>query len=570
MQPVINESFFSLAAFLQALALSLQTEGCTSSAALEEGIATSTVPPESTAIEVETTSDPLSAEVSEDDEDDQDQMVAVDSTCREDVEDIEDLEDDEDVDGTQDHEGDEAEGGGVGGGAALGHVALTRKWRPPNLRVLSMHVSLSKISVRLPMDCKEASVNETQTLLEILDLNITLDGFLRLPLAERRCLDRLRGGSTTQIAEIAETAAVAGFSGSCLLTWCSLQLVVLDSARHPLIQARPLHLRLCCTKRAPSCCPELHADVCIQSVELFPQPLVFVAVAGLQNLVVAVNQARDAAGHVFPSTTSSPPVRESTNLPRFHVELVIRDARIRLTPAPSLSLSLLLPSLRAVAGEATDGLLPLPPPNGGVAGISGTATLRSDADWHVYGCLGTCSNEAESKSLANWETLVTERQWSEGLQEAVAKKRLLLRRNEFLRLSASKLKAFEQTQLQDRIAEEQHALSLTAIAKATDDRFYDLLAGLSEGFEAFEAELQAQLEELRVELRALDEFRRKDEVELRDCEREASTGLTTALQDLREHELQQQLEEEKRASEALQQLVATQDLIIQGLTTGGI
>lgn len=129
---------------------------------------------------------------------------------------------------------------------------------------------------------------------------------------------------------------------------------------------------------------------------------------------------------------------------------------------------------------------------------------------------------------------------------------------------------FEQTQLQDRIAEEQHALSLTAIAKATDDRFYDLLAGLSEGFEAFEAELQAQLEELRVELRALDELRRKDEVELRDCEREASTGLTTALQDQREHELQQQLEEEKRASEALQQLVATQDLIIQGLTTGGI
>ncbi|CAE7641402.1 par-1 [Symbiodinium sp. CCMP2456] len=404
----------------QALALSLQTEACTSSAALEEGIATSTLPPESTAIEVEITSDPLSAGVSEDEDDDQEQM---------------------------DHEGDEAEAaedGGVGGGA-LGHLALTRKW--------------------LPMGCKEASVNETQTLLEILDLNITLEGFLRLPLAEKRCLDRLRGGSTMQIAEIA---------------------------------------------------------------------------------------ARDAAGHVFPNTTSSPPVSESTNLPRFYVELVIRDVRIRLTPAPSLSLSLLLPSLRAVAGEATDGLLPLPlPPNGGIAGISGTAILRSDPDWHVYGCLGTCSHEAESKSLANWETLVTERQWSEGLQEAtVTSKRLLLRRNEFLRLSASKLRAFEQTQLQDKIAEEQHAISLTTIAKARDDRFHDLLAGLSESFEGFEAELQAQLDGLRVELRALDELRRKDEVELRDSEREASTGLTTALQDLREHELQQQLEEEKRASEA--------------------
>ena len=107
-------------------------------------------------------------------------------------------------------------------------------------------------------------------------------------------------------------------------------------------------------------------------------------------------------------------------------------------------------------------------------------------------------------------------------------------------------------------------------AKAKDDRSYDLLAH-SEGFEAELQELQAQLEGLRNELRALDELRRKDEGELRDSEREASTRLMiTALQHLQnhEHELQQQLEKEKRASEALQQLVATQDLIIQALTAG--
>eukprot|EP00439_Symbiodinium_sp_Y106_P048756 s2363_g6.t1 len=558
----------------QALALSLQTEACTSSATSEEGIATSTIQLEPSGIDVETTSDHLSAGASEtDDDDEQERMVAVDSACPEDVEDADDLEDfDEAADGAQDHE--DEDGGGVGGGAgsaALGHLALTRKWRPPNLRVLSTHVSLRKISVRLPI-CSKACA-ETQALLEILDLNITLEGFLRLPLAERRCLERLRGASTMQTVAIADNAAIAGFSGSCLLTLCSLQLVVIDSARHPLIQARPIHLRLCCTKRAPSSCPELNSGVCVQGVEIFPQPLVFVALAELQTLVASVIQTRDAVEHL-PDATSSPTVAESMNLqPRFHVEIVIRDVRIRLTPSPSLSLSLLLPSLRAVAGDATEqGLLPLPLPHSSGIGVgaAGTAIQNSDSDWHVYGCLGTSSNEAESKSLANWETLVTERQWSEGLQEATTSKRLLLRRNEFLRLSASKLKAFEQTQLQDKIAEEQHAISLTTIAKAKDDRFYDLLAH-SEGFEAELQELQAQLEGLRNELRALDELRRKDEGELRDSEREASTRLMiTALQHLQnhEHELQQQLEEEKRASEALQQLVATQDLIIQALTAG--
>ena len=535
----------------------------------------------------------------------------------EDVEDVE--EEDEDIEetetGTQDLEDVCHGSGGSFGDAGLGpmsHLSMGHKWRPPNLRILSLQIAFRSISVTLPDGhelhalSNEVGTHGRRVLLEMVDLNLTMEGLMQLPKAERLCLQRLGIGDSSDSSKQDVDQEASSFSGSCGLTLCSLELVLLEKERTPLVRVRPLQaaswvltarLRADSAPNGPStnhqCRARGRAEVCIHGLELLPQP---VALESLGTLLLTFHQAQEAVAAVPPCESHKHPAGTDTQAhtlaptalvapPDIHVDVVLRNTMIDLTllaPPPLRPLRLIIPSVRACLGESLP-ILPL----AAVHALHALPQLPQwhampssgdgpDPDWHVYSCLCTRSGRSdeapESKSLeGNWELLVTERQWLEG-EECVEEpseqrlQRLLLPRDEFLRLSASKLKAFEQMQLQDGIAEEQHAQSTATIAKEKANRLPELLEAF--GAPDFEVELEAQLEALRVELRALDELRRGDEADLRDCEREASARLATAggSKRLQEQVLRQQLEEEKQISATLQQVITMQEAIIRDLS----
>ena len=558
--------------------------------------------------------DPPSAEVACYECDCNDDLVAHEAnlTYREEVEDVDDVEDAEDGEDAEDYEdGEEVEDdtdctqafgaalpspGGSSADAGTGHLSMISRWRPLNLRVLSLHILLKCVSLELPLDIHECSRSAESSegqrlLLEVRNLHLTLEGLTKLPRAERRCLERL-GLLQASIGseDTVEGPGLPGFSGSCVLTLCSLELAFLNSAKHSFIQVQPLQaaswvitLKLDAIRlpTAVGSCASgaVRASVCVHGLQFFPQPA---ALEAFGSVLTTLKEAADAYEAVSPSPSKTNSMLSHEQGLTLSADVALCNTLVDLTllaPLPLRPFRLILPRLEIASAATGCGFLECPPqptiPSWHTIPMTGEGP---DPDWHVYGCLCECGrrDEAESTCLASWELLVTERQWFENGGRAPALERSLLRQDELLRLSASKLRALEHMQRQDKVAEQQHAQSAFTIEKEREKRFPKVLEIFEEKApEAFEAELQAELEALRQELRALDQLRREEEAALRKQEREASHSLAKARcgscgapgspSASREQELRQRLEEERKVSATLRQLVASQDAVIQQL-----
>ena len=539
--------------------------------------------------DVDDPQDPEDHERVQDAEDVEDVEDADDADDAEDAEEAEDEDEDAEIALDQDGAAHSSEQG-IGEGCSS-HLAMG-KWRLPNLRVLNLHVAFNKISVILPADTKECK----EVILEMLNLNLTLEGLMQLPVPERLCLKKL---GVLKCSEAHEIVEAPGMSGSCAVTLCSFELFLVQEDRHSLVRLCPQALWAASLRLVGEKAPvSLNAEACVHGLELCPYPA---ALESLGCVLTIFQEASEALESVFmPDYSDALPKSECTDMDCLslssqavlHLDLVLRDVVVDLSlmaPVPLRPLRLVLPRVeaRVVGSLPSPGSHPdqpirschLHPPHPPPWHVSSLAKgAKADPDWHVYGCLCGRCDEAESRSISSWELLVTERQWQsikpdhhDHSARPPDSRRVLLRQTEILRLSASKLQAFEQMQLQDKLAEEQHARSTASVIREKVHRFPEMVELFEGNPEIFESELEAQLENLRVELRALDVTRREDEQEMRNREREASSRLATAragAREQREQELQQQLEEEQRISAALRKLVAAQEAILKEFSEG--
>ncbi|CAJ1398506.1 unnamed protein product [Effrenium voratum] len=483
---------------------------------------------------------------------------------------------------------------------------------PMGLRFLCMNVSIGKLNLNLSIKdradgfCLEAS-----------GLSMSSETFVHLLTAEVPCLQRLG------ILPDGHQASAVSHSTSCCVTICSAELHLLgrdgkdgkDGKERPqlLLGKRTLKAPWMLTARLAAesqtlgvgsdtrleadALHELTLEGCLHGVKVCPELCLDVLQPTLEMLRELLATAREVQ-----------PASHNGAQHHFHpvISLSFRDTVIDLSsvsPHPLKPLRVIIPSLNINVAEMGS-FKPPPVPQW----HSSPTDIDSASDAHHYTCL--CSTE-DLKRSHTWEVLVTERQWqttcSRGDREYEIKahgehpdhsehvlvpsehlgEHLLVPALEILMLSSSKLKALEQLQAWEDMAERQHAASSINVQKDLARRIPVVLEMMmAKGEESIEREkrsqeskeseggqggqngLRAQLEALRGELRSLDAERRESELQLKDAEREAALALALLRAEKlqKEQRLQQQLQEEQEITQALARLVEQQHAAISAIS----
>ena len=358
---------------------------------------------------------------------------------------------------------------------SLGHdtslAFLENPSQPPMaLRMISLHVAITKIDVVLPVPGDTTGFS-----LELCNLNFSGDTYLHLFRSEVKCLRRLAVLKDLTIPE------VSGHASSGSLTLCSIALRysndhLLDVQHLPKVTPWMLTLRISYQpvmpvipmKQLRSDKMELVIDGCLHGLRLYPDIPASKALEtsslALQTIVDAIRPGKDDTPFVEkPSKSEMESDGVSWCTVNFHLWNTILDLK-KLIPAPLTTLQLVLPELHF---KATDGFLGFSPPVPQWH-VLPTPCTTGEPDFYVYDMAGGVEPEADSKYTKSfegtWEVLVTERKWFPSIRKQVLP-RLNLPATEMLEFSKSKLKVMEKNQRLEDLAEREHVESCCTIEK---------------------------------------------------------------------------------------------------------